>query len=165
MVLQQILWNVQKEKVARLYSSFRDVAAWYVLWSGRNQQFQCGEVDVDAAKAVVDRSASNTYNVHKGRMVVLKERASSKVKFVAPADYAVRKGDALPPESNVEIQGTIQSSVLPGAIVGGDGGQAIKSSTGSVADGAVPLAYAMHGRKLRKQFTRLEKYNKRWHLC
>ena len=75
-------------------------------------------------------------------------------------------GVASPPESNLEIGETIRQSMKLGSVAGADGGQAILSLVkvasariGGRTD-AIPVVQAIHGKKPRKQFARLEKINK-----
>ena len=62
-------------------------------------------------------------------------------------DVTVPAGMAIPPESNAEIKPAVLQSLRPGAMVGGDGGQAIKSSA---KEAGAPLIYAHHGRVPRQ---------------
>ncbi len=94
-------------------------------------------------------------------MFVFKERGTSKRKLVPLPDLRVRKNEAMQPESNADVRDTILSSLLPGAVVGADGGLAIGRSVAKCHAGAVPLATAIHGRRPRKQFTRLVKMQKK----
>ena len=71
-------------------------------------------------------------------------------------DISVKKPNhRLPPESNKDIKEDVVATLRPGSIGCGDGGTAIASSVRAAGGGQVPLAYAVHGRKPCKQFTRL----------
>ena len=144
----------------RIYSCLRDIVAWSVLHHSAGVQFDHAEVDMDATKAVIDRSTSDTANIHCGRIFIMKERASGKRKVVALNAVAVSKGDPGRPERNSEVAAPISQSMMPGSIGAGDGGQAFKSCVVKSADGKVPFVYAQHGRKPRRQFTRLEKISR-----
>ena len=50
--------------------------------------------------------------------------------------------------------------MLPGSIGCGDGGSAIQSSVRNASGGSVPLAASKHGRRPKKQYTRLAKIPK-----
>ena len=78
--------------------------------------FSTAEVDVDAAKTVVDRSSKRKegLNVHRGRLFLFAERASKKRKFVVLKDVDVAKGDALPPESNADVWQPMQNACVQG---------------------------------------------------
>ena len=127
---------------------------------GRDLQFSCGEVDVDAAKVHVDRGSTEGKHVHKGRLFILVERATRRRKIVTLDDLTVEAPFRLPPESTKDIKADVQATLQPGSMGCGDGGTAIASSVRSAADGKVPLATAIHGRKPVKQFTRLVKIPK-----
>ena len=124
---------------------------------GRGSALQ--QVDVDASKAHVSRSQDKYLNFHKGRMFLLKERATGKRKVVALSDVVVRKGDALPPESVADIETTVLGLLCDGSIVGADGGLA-ESAVERSGKGNVPIASALHGCRPRKQFVRLYKFPK-----
>jgi hypothetical protein len=81
-------------------------------------------------------------------------------KIVYLKDVVVNKGDALPPEGNEDIAIPIADAMQEGSIACGDGGLAIRSSVRKAAKGLVPLATALHGRKPKKQFTRLQQFPK-----
>ena len=100
--------KVNQTKVLELYSCLRDVAAWYTLHSTKDVVFNTGEVDMDAAKSIIDRSASQKCNVHRGRLFVMRERATGKRKVLALASAAVGKGVAGRPERNDEIGDTVR---------------------------------------------------------
>jgi hypothetical protein len=158
---QTVLFSgVDDDRVHRMFACFRCVCAWYQLQEGRGVTFCEAEVDMDAAKTHVDRSSSSTHNTHTGRLFMMKERGSGKKKVVALRDLEVRKGTALPPESNKDIKSAIIDSMRPGSIAAADGGKAISSCVKKAAGGQIPLAIAVHSRKPRKQFTRLEKIPK-----
>ena len=114
---------------------------------------------MDAKKTMVDRSslAGSSENVHVGRLFVMRERSTDRHKLAALQPMAVPQGTALPPEDNDDIKSTVCSSMLPGSVGSGDGGQAIKSSVKASAGGAVPLIYAQHGKKPKAQYTKHSK--------
>ena len=156
---ETLSFRLTGEKVTRFFACFRDIYAWYQLRLGRGVTFDTGEVDIDAAKTHVDRS-DKLVNVHKGRLLVMRERATGKSKVIPLDNIEVGKGEALPPEANEEIQKVICATLKEGSIAGGDGGRALKSSVKKAAGGKVPLATAVHGRQPTKQFTRLQKFPK-----
>jgi hypothetical protein len=105
---------------------------------------------------MVDRSGVENSNGHLGRLFIQKERSTKTIKVTTVDDKWVPKEHGrLPPESNAEIKEVVVATLQDGSIGCGDGGRAIASSVRAAADGAVPLAYAVHGRKPTKQFTRL----------
>ena len=62
--------------VSRCFACHRDIVAWWAIRMGRDLTFQTGEVDIDVAKHVVSRAGA-TENVHKGRLLVFKERSTA----------------------------------------------------------------------------------------
>ena len=150
------LTGVPENRVARMYAACRDVTGWYMCHIGRNLQFNCGEVDLDAAKCHIDRSDSQT-NRHTGRVFLLKERSSGRRKVRTLGDVEVPKRSALPPENLDDCKEFIQQSLRRGSVAGCDGGRAIESAVKGCSGGDIPLAPAIHGRKPRKQFTALKK--------
>jgi hypothetical protein len=97
---------------------------------------------------------------------MMRQRDRKKRKVVTMPERSVGKGVAGPPESNLEIGKAMVDSLRLGAVVGGDGGKAIRSQVklASVIHGgsknAIPLVHAVHGRQPKKQFTRLDKRSK-----
>ena len=152
-----LITGIPEDRVAFNFHCFRDVYAWMMWHMSQGVVFAAGEVDLDASKCHVDRSSKPGEAVHKGRIFLQKERGSKRRRIAYLADVTVKKGDALPPESNEDIQEAIVASMQDGSIAAGDGGQAIRSSVRKAAGGRVPLATALHGRKPKKQFTRLQK--------
>ena len=151
--------GVTRYVAGRYFNAFRDVTAWWVLEQGKQQKFRAGEVDMDAKKTMVDRSslAASGEAVHVGRLFVMRERCSGRIKVTALQDMAVPRGTALPPEDNADIKSTVTASMLPGSVGSGDGGKAIKSSVKASAGGKVPLIYAQHGKTPKAQYTKLAK--------
>lgn len=88
------------------------------------------------------------------------ERSTKRCKVVTLDDLEVEAPFRLPPESNHEIKDGVVETLQVGSIGCGDGGRAIASSVAASANGTVPLAYAVHGRRPVKQFTRLQKLAK-----
>ena len=144
------------KKVHRIVQAFRDVTAWFSMAASKGVTFSSAEVDVDCAKMHVDRSQSETTNTHKGRSLLFKERGSGKKKLYLLGSVTVEKGSAPPPESNEDVAQPIADSVKAGAVVGADGGQAVRSSLKKAHGDNVPLVTAIHG-KNPKQFTRFQK--------
>ena len=147
--------GMKENRIGRIFAANRDVVAWFQVYLSKRIKFQSAEVDVDAAKTIVQRSGST--NTHRGRLFILKERATGLTKIVPLRDRDVEKGDALPPESNADIEMSMRASLRAGSLACGDGGGAIASSAKKAG---VPTATALHGRKPVKQFTRLVKIQK-----
>eukprot|EP00973_Karenia_brevis_P095992 12430148-Karenia_brevis.AAC.1 len=112
--------------VGRIFAANRDVTGWFTVHLSKGVEFRTGEVDMDAAKTQVDRSSGKAEqeNTHRGRIFLMKERATGKKKVVPLRDMAVEKGTALPPESNDGIAHAIVSAMKDGSIACGDGAQA-----------------------------------------
>ena len=95
-----------------------------------------------------------------------KGRSSKRRKVVSLPSRTVVQGGATPPEAILELQAPIDESLLPGAVVGADGGPAIRAcvrSTSRKRSGSatgIPVAAAIHGKQPVKQFTRLVKMPK-----
>lgn len=156
--------GINETKVSRYFAAFRDLSGWYICDSTRSLILSSGEVDLDAK--VTHVSHGKECNEHRGRLFIMRERSSKRRKIVTMPTRRVGLGSASIPESNLEIEGAIAESLRPGAVAGGDGGQAIASSVkaASLRHGgnakSIPLVYAVHGKRPKKQFTRLEKRSK-----
>ena len=91
---------------------------------------------------------------------MFRERSSKLRKVCTLPDRTVVKGASTPPEANLELAGPIESTLRVGAVVGADGGRAIRSCVRSAAQKhggsptAIPIASAIHGKQPVKQFTR-----------
>ena len=146
--------------MSRCFACHRDIVAWWAIRMGRDLTFQTGEVDIDVAKHVVSRAGA-TENVHKGRLLVLKERSTKRRKVVTCPDVSCPKGTVPGPEANEDVEATIRGTLRDGAIACADGGRAIMSAVKKAASGAIPIAYAVHGFDGgKKQFTALTKIPK-----
>ena len=150
--------------MARVFSSLRDITGWYVCASTRTVIFNRGEVDHDAKVTHISREED--HNEHMGRLFMQRERASKKRKVTTMPARSVGVGSAGPPEANLEIGQTIRESMKLGSVAGADGGRAILSQVKVAAakaagrNDAIPVVQAIHGKRPRKQFTRLDKVDK-----
>ena len=152
-----LLSTLSENAVSRLFAGFRDMVAWYAVHCNSEVEFETAEVDMNASVGHIDRASSGDKNVHKGRVFLLKERATKTVKIYTLDDQEVPKGTAANPESKSEVHEAISQTMRNGSIGSSNGSQGIRSE---VLAAKVPWQYAHHGRKPTKQFTRLAIYSK-----
>lgn len=150
-----LITGIDIERVGRVYGCIRDMKGWFAVYSSKDVIFDSGEVDIDVSKSHVARSGDE--NRHKGRVLILRERASDKELVIPLPDIVVQKGDALPPESLGDVVEIVENAMRCGSIGGVDGGKALESAIKKAAGGSVPRSVAVHSKKPRKQFTALHK--------
>ena len=95
---QVVLWcEVNETKLGLMFAAHRDVTAWFVVRCGKDVTFQTAEVDMDASKGHIVRSARDKVNIHSGRLFLFKERATPKTNSCIFARCGGTKRPSWPP--------------------------------------------------------------------
>ena len=128
------------------------------LHDGDGVVFENGEVEVDGTTLGTIRSDPD-FNIHTGRILGFKERATGKTVFTKMPDQKVKKGDPPVPECYEEVHADL-TRCKDGSILCADGAGGFKKAKRLKAvPEEVPLSTVRHSNKpgQPKQFTKFDK--------